>query len=51
MWILFLAEDSREISSLIFSEKQWKSIYKCRLLQLWLALLGLKDKYTTYNIV
>ena len=24
MWILCLAEDSHEISSLIFSEKQWK---------------------------
>ena len=27
-----LAEDSHEISSLIFSEKQRKSIYKCCLL-------------------
>ena len=26
MWILCLAEDSHEISSLIFSEKQWKKI-------------------------
>ena len=24
MWILCLAEDSLEVSSLIFSEKQWK---------------------------
>ena len=34
MWILCQAEDSHEISNIIFSEKQWKSIYKCRLLQL-----------------
>ena len=38
MWILCLAEDSPEQSSLIFSEKQWKNIYECRLLQSWLAL-------------
>ena len=38
MWILCLAEDSHEISSLIFSEKLWKSIYKRHLLQSWLAL-------------
>ena len=38
MWILCLAEDSLETSSLIFSEKQWKKIYECRLLQSWLAL-------------
>ena len=31
------AEDSHKISSLIFSEKQWKSIYKYCLLQSWLA--------------
>ena len=37
MWILCLAEDSGEISSLIFSEEQWRNIYECRLLQLWLA--------------
>ena len=37
-WILCLAEDSLETSSLIFSEKQWKNIYECRLLQSWLAL-------------
>ena len=37
-WILCLAEDSHETSSLIFSEKQWKNIYECRLLQSWLAL-------------
>ena len=42
MWIVCLAEDSHEISSLIFSEKQWKSIFKCRLLQSWLQLSGLK---------
>ena len=44
MWILCLAKDSHEISSLIFSEKQWKnkkSSYECRPLQLWLALQGL----------
>ena len=35
MWILCLAEDSLETSGLIFSEKQWKNIYECRLLQLW----------------
>ena len=38
MWILCLAEDSLETLSLIFSEKQWKNIYECRLLQSWLAL-------------
>ena len=38
LWILCLAEDSLETSSLIFSEKQWKNIYECRLLQSWLAL-------------
>ena len=38
MWILCLAEDSLETSSLIFSEKQWKNIYECCLLQLGLAL-------------
>ena len=32
MVILCLAEDSLETSSLIFSEKQWKIIYECRLL-------------------
>ena len=37
-WILCLAEDSLETSSLIFSEKQWKHIYECCLLQSWLAL-------------
>ena len=42
MWILCLAEVLHETSSLIVSEKRWKSIYKCRLLQLWLALLGIK---------
>ena len=41
MWILCLAEDSLETSSLIFSEKQWKNISDCRLLQLWLAPRGL----------
>ena len=39
-WIC-LAEDSLGTSSLIFSEKQWKIIYECHLLQLWLALQGL----------
>ena len=34
----YLAEDSHEISSLIFSENQLKGFYKCRLLQSWLAL-------------
>ena len=38
MWILCLVEDSLETSSLIFSEKQRKNIYECRLLQSWLAL-------------
>ena len=42
MWILCLAEDSLETSSLIFSEKQWKNIYECHVLQLWLAFWGLK---------
>ena len=38
MWILCLvAEDLHDISSLIFSEKQWKCIYECRLLQSWLV--------------
>ena len=32
-FFICLAEDSYEILSLIFSEKQRKSIYKCRLLQ------------------
>ena len=27
MWILWLAEDSLETSSLIFPEKQWKNIF------------------------
>ena len=48
MWILCLAEDSLETSSLIFSEKQWKNIYECHLLQLWLALWGL-DHETNYQ--
>ena len=43
MWILCQAEDSHEISSLIFFEIQWKGIYRCRLLQLWLALWGLSN--------
>ena len=38
MWILCLAEDPVETLSLIFSEKQWKNSYECRLLQSWLAL-------------
>ena len=38
MWILCLAEDSLETSSLIFSEKQGENIYECHLLQSWLAL-------------
>ena len=46
MWILCLAEDSLETSSLIFSEKQWKNIYECRLLQSWLALSGFKPLAT-----
>ena len=33
MWILCLTEDSLDTSSLIFSEKQSKNIYECRLLQ------------------
>ena len=37
VWIRCLAEDSPETSSLIFSEKQWKNIYECLLLQSWLA--------------
>ena len=41
MWLLCLAQDSFETISLTFSEKQWKNIYECRLLQLWLALYGL----------
>ena len=32
MWILSLAEDSLETSSLIFSEKQWKNIYEWHML-------------------
>ena len=40
MWILCQAEDSLETSNLIFSEKQWKCIYECRLLQLWLCFKG-----------
>ena len=45
MWLLCLAEDSLETSSLIFSEKQWKNIYECRLLQ----LIGiLKVKINSY---
>ena len=38
MWILCLAEDSLETSSLISSEKQRKNIYECCLLQSRLAL-------------
>ena len=38
MWILCLAEDSLETSSLILSEKQWKNIYECHLLLLIGAL-------------
>ena len=37
-----LADDSHEMSSLIFSEKWLKNIAKCCLLQLWLALLRVK---------
>ena len=37
----FMAEDSLDTSSLIFSEKQWKNIHECRLLQSWLVLKGL----------
>ena len=33
IWILCLAKDSHEISSLIFAEKQRKNIQDCRLLQ------------------
>ena len=40
MWILCLAEDSLETSSLIFSEKTMTN-YLSRLLQSWLALSGL----------
>ena len=50
MWILCLAEDSHEMSSLIFSERQWKSIYECCLLQSWLAFYGLiKLYFVKYN--
>ena len=40
MWILCQEEDLHEISSItsILSEKQWKNIQDCRLLQSWLAL-------------
>ena len=38
MWILCLAEDLLETSSLIFSEKPWTNIYECQLLKSWLAL-------------
>ena len=41
-WIFCLAEDSLETSSLISSEKQWKNIYKCRLLQSWFGALRVK---------
>ena len=47
MWILCLAEDSLETSSLIFSGKQWKNIYECRLLHGW----HLRVKYRTYVCV
>ena len=42
MWILCWAEDSHKMSSLIFSEKQRKMFYECRLLQSWLVLYGLR---------
>ena len=42
MWIFCLSEDSLETSQVIFSEKQWKNVYECRLLQSWLALQGFK---------
>ena len=38
MWILCLAEDSHEISNLIFSEKKNEKVF---LLHSWLVLLGL----------
>ena len=51
MWILCLAEDSLETSSLaedsletsslIFSEKQWKNIYECRLLHFLIIIMFL----------
>ena len=44
MWILCPAEDSLEISSLIFSEKQWKNIFECRLLQVVIGTLRVKVK-------
>ena len=40
MWILCLAEDSYEISSLIFPEKQWKNIQDWCLLHSWLAWIN-----------
>ena len=41
-WILCLAENSLETSSLIFSEKQWKNIYECRLLAVVIGALRVK---------
>ena len=47
MWILCLAEDSLEISSLIFSEKQLKNIYECRLI----GALRVNDLYYIYPFI
>ena len=43
MWIICLADNSHEMSILIFFEKyeKWKKKSKYHLLQLWLAPLGL----------
>ena len=51
MWILCPAEDSPEISSLIFSEKQWKIIYKCRLLKSSTHLEATADLYIELTII
>ena len=51
MWILCRAEDSLETSSLIFSEKQWKNICECCLLQLWLALSGLTQPTKSESVL
>ena len=39
-WIVCFADDSLEMSSIIYSENEYIYISKCHLLQLWLALFG-----------
>ena len=46
MWIVCQADDSHEISKLVFSEKKKKKNLDCHLLQILLGALSIKQAYS-----